>query len=188
MTDAHREAGSPAPGPLRGRGTRASLTGRALVLALVVVALFLALAVPVRSWFAQRAEIAQLRADVAASQQRVEELRIEQERWEDPAFIAAEARRRLHFVLPGEIGYVALGAQMTQEEAAALASAAAAPWYATLWRAVRQTDDPTPRADDPAAGADKAGAAASDVKDGSAAPSDAGGAGGRGQKVAATDD
>ncbi len=121
---------------------RGSLTGRALILALVVVALFVALAVPVRTWFAQRAEIAQLRADVVATRERVEELRIEQERWQDPAFVAAEARRRLHFVLPGEVGYVAIGTEDSPEEAAALAAAVAVPWYATLWGAVRQADDP----------------------------------------------
>lgn len=142
MTDAPPEAGGPAPTAPKGRRGRASLTGRALILALVVVTLFVALAVPVRTWFAQRAEIAQLRADVAATRERVEELRIEQERWQDPAFVAAEARRRLHFVLPGEIGYVTLGAEASQEEAAALAAAAAAPWYATLWGAVRQADEP----------------------------------------------
>lgn len=139
MTDARPEAGSPAPGARRKRG---SLTGRALILALVVVTLFVALAVPVRTWFAQRAEIAQLRADVTATRERVEELRIEQERWQDPAFVAAEARKRLHFVLPGEIGYVTLGAEPSAEETAALAAAAAAPWYATLWGAMEQADAP----------------------------------------------
>jgi cell division protein FtsB len=142
MTDARPEARGPAPTMREGRRMRGSLTGRALILALVVVALFVALAVPVRTWFAQRAEIAQLRADVVATRERVEELRIEQERWQDPAFVAAEARRRLHFVLPGEVGYVAIGTEDSPEEAAALAAAVAVPWYATLWGAVRQADDP----------------------------------------------
>jgi len=105
--------------------------------------LFVALAVPVRTWFAQRAEIAQLRADVAAARDRVAELQLEQERWADPAFVAAEARRRLHFVLPGEIGYVTLGAT-TQEEAAALAAADSGPWYGALWSSVQQVDSPAP--------------------------------------------
>lgn len=111
-----------------------------MILALVAVTLIVALAVPVRTWFAQRAEIAQLRADVAATRERVEELRQEQQRWADPAFVAAEAKRRLHFVLPGEVGYVTLGAEPTAEEAAALAAAEAAPWYATLWGAVEAAD------------------------------------------------
>lgn len=137
MTDRPREG---ADAPTAARRSRPSFTGRALILALVVVTLIVALAVPVRTWFAQRAEIAQLRADVAATRERVEELRLEQERWADPAFVAAEAKRRLHFVLPGEVGYVTLGAEPTAEEAAALAAAEAAPWYATLWGAVEAAD------------------------------------------------
>lgn len=137
MTDRPREG---ADAPTAGRRSRPSFTGRALILALVAVTLIVALAVPVRTWFAQRAEIAQLRADVAATRERVEELRLEQERWADPAFVAAEAKRRLHFVLPGEVGYVTLGAEPTAEEAAALAAAEAAPWYATLWGAVEAAD------------------------------------------------
>jgi cell division protein FtsB len=172
VTDAPTEADGPAPTVPKDRRTRGSLTGRALVLALVVVTLFVALAVPVRTWFAQRAEIAQLRADVSATRERVEELRIEQERWQDPAFVAAEARRRLHFVLPGEIGYVTLGVEASQEEAAALAAAAAAPWYATLWGAVRQADDPATTKD--AGGTDARGGAkgAKDAKDVNDAPAD----------------
>jgi len=120
--------------------SRNSLTGRALILALVAVTLFLTLAGPVRTWFAQRAEIAELRADVEATRERVAALQIEQERWDDPAFIAAEARRRLHFVLPGEVGYVTLGMETAEEELAAAAAAADQEWYSTLWSAVREAD------------------------------------------------
>ncbi len=102
--------------------------------------LFFSLAVPVRQWFAQRAEIAQLRADVEAARDRVADLQLEKLRWDDPAFVAAEARRRLHFVLPGEVGYVALGTEKTEEEIAAEA-AGEQPWYATLWGAVRAADE-----------------------------------------------
>ena len=118
---------------------RSSVTGRALVLAVVLVTLVLSLAVPVRSWFAQRAEIAGLRADVESARERVAALEIEKERWEDPAFVAAEARRRLHFVLPGEVGYVTLGS-----EAAIVGDAEQAapdqPWYSALWGAVQEAD------------------------------------------------
>lgn len=88
-----------------------SITGRAAILAAVLVLIALTLAVPVRNWFTQRAEIAALEADLESTQARVADLLIQKERWEDPSFIAAEARRRLHFVLPGETGYVTIGAE-----------------------------------------------------------------------------
>lgn len=110
------------------------------MLALVVGTLLIALSVPGRAWFAQRAQIADLRADVDAAQDRVAELTVQQERWKDPAFVAAEARRRLHFVLPGEVGYVTLGGA-TAAVTSAQAAAAATPWYSSLWGALQQADD-----------------------------------------------
>lgn len=126
--------------PSNGR-QRASLTGRAALLAIVALALVLTLAVPVRAWLGQRAQIAGLRADVEAAQQRVETLQVQQQRWDDPAFVAAEARRRLHFVLPGEVGYVALGIEDTASATPTAEAAAAAPWYSTLWDALQEADD-----------------------------------------------
>lgn len=60
--------GGPAGGPTPGRP---SFTGRALILGIVLLTLVVTLAVPVRSWFAQRAEIAGLRADVESARERV---------------------------------------------------------------------------------------------------------------------
>ncbi len=142
MSDARPGPPAPPSGPPKPPRRGGSITGRALILALVAVTLFLALSVPVRQWFAQRAEIAQLRADVEAARDRVADLQLEKLRWEDPAFVAAEARRRLHFVLPGEVGYVALGTEKTEEEIAAEA-AGEQPWYSTLWGAVRTADEGT---------------------------------------------
>ena len=113
------------------------------MLALVAATLLLTLAVPVRSWFAQRAEIAGLRADVEAARDRVAALQDQKERWDDPAFVAAEARRRLHFVLPGEVGYVTLGSAESIAAAAA-DSGPTQPWYSSLWGALQEADRPTP--------------------------------------------
>lgn len=123
-----------------GLPSRGSFTRRAVVLALISAALMFTLAVPVRAWFAQRAQIADLRAEVDAAQARVSDLQVAKQRWADPAFVAAEARRRLHFVLPGEVGYVTLGSA-TEAEAAAAAGASQEPWYTELWGALEQADD-----------------------------------------------
>ena len=122
-------------------GRRGSLTGRAALLALVALALVLTLAVPVRSWLGQRAQIAGLRADVEAAQERVSALQVEQERWSDPNFVAAEARRRLHFVLPGEVGYVTLGIEDNASGQPEAARAEAVPWYTSLWNGLQEADN-----------------------------------------------
>jgi cell division protein FtsB len=138
-TDARPHAGSrqAAPGP---SGGRASLTGRAVVLVLVGATLLIALSVPTRAWFAQRAQIASLRADVQAAQVRVSDLQVQQQRWSDPAFVAAQARRRLHFVLPGEVGYVTLGSAAAAKQAAT-GEGSPDPWYTALWGALQEADD-----------------------------------------------
>lgn len=122
---------------------RGSLTGRAALLALVFGLLVLTLAVPVRFWFAQRAEISGLEANVAAARERVAELQILQERWTDSAFVVAEARRRLHFVMPGEVGYTTIGADGLPAEAA-LVGVSAGAWYDKIWTAVEQADQMAP--------------------------------------------
>jgi hypothetical protein len=106
----------------------------------------LSLAVPVRAWFAQRSEIAGLRADVDAARDRVAALEVQKQRWDDPAFVAAEARRRLHFVLPGEVGFVTLGAEGATD-AAAVGDDPQSPWYSSLWGALQEADDNADSAD-----------------------------------------
>ncbi len=121
-------------------GRRPTLTGRAAILVLVLAALVVTLAIPLRAWMSQQAEIAALEADVAQSRERVESLRAELKDWEDPAFVIAQARSRLHFVFPGEVGYVVLGEDdrpiVPEEERAAHQ----APWYSRLWDSTLQAD------------------------------------------------
>ena len=121
-------------------GRRPTLTGRAAILVLVLAALVVTLASPLRAWMSQQAEIAALEADVAQSRERVESLRAELKDWEDPAFVIAQARSRLHFVFPGEVGYVVLGEDdrpiVPEQERAA----DQAPWYSRLWDSTLQAD------------------------------------------------
>ena len=121
-------------------GGRPTLTGRAAILVLVLAALVVTLAIPLRAWLSQRAEIAALEADVSQARERVEGLRAELEDWEDPAFVIAQARSRLHFVVPGEVGYVVLGEDdrpiVPEEQRADEQS----PWYSRLWESTLQAD------------------------------------------------
>lgn len=122
-------------------GRAGVLTLRALVLVLALGALVATVALPIRNWFGQRAEIASLQADLEATKVRVADLLVERERWNDPAFIAAESRRRLHFVFPGEIGYVSLGADgRPAEETLMEAAMESVPWYVTVAESVRTAD------------------------------------------------
>ena len=123
-------------------GTRPSLTGRAAILILVIAALAVTLAIPMRAWLSQRAEISSLETEVSQAQDRVAGLEAELADWQDPAFIVAQARSRLHFVFPGEVGYVVLGEDDRPVLPDSPREAGPSPWYSLLWESTRQADQP----------------------------------------------
>ena len=78
---------------------------RAAILAAVVCVLTLTIAGPVRTYFAQRTEMNQLAATEAALRAQIADLEGQKVKLGDPVFIAAQARERLGFVMPGDIPY-----------------------------------------------------------------------------------
>ena len=119
---------------------RPSLTGRAVVLALVLGLLALSLAVPLREVFRQRAEINALRADNAATADQVAGLQVRQQQLQDPAYVTSLIRERLHYVLPGEVGYVVLDPAEAPAPSASKPGAPVTPWWSTLWSSVQAAD------------------------------------------------
>ncbi len=135
-TTAARPAGT---GPTRRTGRLGRLsTGRIAVLVLVVVTLVVSAALPVKEFFAQRGEIAELAAANAAAAERVDELTEERSGSTTPAHVAAEARRRLHFVMPGETAYIVIPPEPAVEQG----PAQDAPWFSQLWDSVGAADRP----------------------------------------------
>lgn len=129
-----------------GRRLWSRLTGRSVVLLLVLVALVTTLAMPVREYLQQRATINALREQVARDSVSVGALQRTRDQWRDPSYVETQARQRLHFVYPGEIGYVVLSPRDVQQARAdgggtpAPAPTTEQPWYATLWNSVQQAD------------------------------------------------
>lgn len=80
-------------------------TGRAVVLAVVVCALALTLAVPLRTYLTQRAEADRLVAEQLDLERQLDELQRQKEQIDDPAWIASQGRERLGLVRPGETPY-----------------------------------------------------------------------------------
>lgn len=120
---------------------RSRLTGRAAVLALAVCALVIAVAYPLRNYLAQRGQLDALRTQLKQQQDAVSNLQQQQQDWQDPAYVGAQARRRLHYADPGETPFVVLppssvptsqAASPTPTPKAAAGAAAPAAWYETL--------------------------------------------------------
>jgi cell division protein FtsB len=114
-----------------------STTRRAAVLALVVCALALTVAVPLRNYVAQRQELAAVTKQQQALAAEVDELSKERARLSDPAEVAAQARTRLGYVLPGEVPYV-VQLPSGPDPSGAGEAGAGMPWYRQLWREVAE--------------------------------------------------
>jgi cell division protein FtsB len=113
---------------------------RAAVLAAVVCVLTLTIAGPVRTYFAQRTEMAQLTASEAALRGQIADLEQKKVKLGDPAYIAAQARERLGFVMPGDTPFQvqlpAGAAASSQPGADAVKPTSNAPWYSSLWHTI----------------------------------------------------
>ncbi|WP_329218009.1 septum formation initiator family protein [Streptomyces sp. NBC_01485] len=118
---------------------RSRLTGRAALLALVLCTLIVALAYPMRQYVSQRAEIADLEREKQQASERVEQLRDLKARWQDDAYAEQQIRQRLHYVLPGETGYVVIDPDAARQSRADL-GAADRPWYSNVWDGVDKSD------------------------------------------------
>ena len=104
------------------------------VLGLVFVAVAFILAVPLRNYFSQRNQLA---AAVATEQQMTAEKKLlEQQKaaLSDPDYVAAEAKRRLQFVKPGDTVYVLHAPALPKPTTPApVKPQVQTPWYSDLW-------------------------------------------------------
>lgn len=119
---------------------RPQTSGRTLVLITVLLAVAIMLVFPVRSWFTQRAVLAELETEIAAGQQRVTDLQQQLDTWRDPAHIEAEARRRLNMVRKGETAFIVADPEVVAEEVPPPADT----WYGELWQSVEESSGRRP--------------------------------------------
>ena len=118
---------------------RSRLTGRAALLALVLCTLVVALAYPIRQYVSQRAEVADLQREREQARRRVEQLRDLKARWQDDAYAKQQIRQRLHYVMPGETGFIVVDPDAARKSRLDL-GAADRPWYANVWDGVDKSD------------------------------------------------
>lgn len=124
----------------RRQARRSRLTGRAALLALVLCSLIVALAYPIRQYVSQRADIADLQRQQAQARQRVEQLRDFKARWQDDAYAEQQIRLRLHYVMPGETGYVVIDPDAAAKQSGTDRTTAARPWYTNIWDGIDRSD------------------------------------------------
>jgi hypothetical protein len=118
------------------------------VLGLVVCALVLSLAYPAKEFLAQRGEIGRLQDEQRQAQARVAALEERKRQLADPAYVRAQARARLHYVLPGETVYVVVpppgSGAGSDAKPEAPEGGEDGSWYGRLWGTVRTADGSAP--------------------------------------------
>jgi cell division protein FtsL len=108
------------------------------VLAVVLCAIALSLAYPVREYIAERRQIDQLQTQNAAAAAQVRYLKSQEQALNSPARIEEEARDTLHMCFPNQICYEVI--TPAKPHPGASARAATEPWYGRLWDSVKKAD------------------------------------------------
>ena len=110
------------------------------MLALVVCLLAISLAYPLREYLTQRGDIRDYRAQVSEQEKQVAQLAQQKKRWTSDAYVEAQARERLHYVMPGETAYIVLGGDEEANSDGVIEMTSnpgvRSPWFTDLWRSV----------------------------------------------------
>lgn len=164
-----------------------TITRRALILIAVIVVALATLVPTLNTFIAQRQQLASLQDQVSGQQDEVADLQAQVDRWDDPNYVAAQARERLLYAMPGETQYRLMDSSGNDvpltEAQQKQAEASSGDWYTTLWSSVEGASRADPgttsvspadgRADDPQApGTGKNNGSGASDAGGSDSPSD----------------
>lgn len=150
-------AGPAATRPARTPARRPRFTGRAAVLVLVLAVLTVSYASSLRAYLQQRSHIGDLKAQIAEREASITDLEREKKRWEDPAYVKAQARARFGYLMPGEQGFEVIGAdgrpieaQATLNDPDEVIKTVPKAWWTAAWESMELAGNPPPPDEEPA--------------------------------------
>jgi cell division protein FtsB len=119
---------------------RAPVTGRALLLGVLVVLLVVVLAAPANRYFGSRNDRQTAAEQLRSDQQELAKLRTQLAQWSDPGYIQRQARDRLQYAMPGDVVYVVVRpgqqSQITTTSGDSRADKSSPTWNQRLWQSV----------------------------------------------------
>lgn len=126
-------------------GARRSFVTRhtAIMIGILVVGVVM-LALPLREYLRQRSEINSADQATAEQRARVDALQAKVDQWANDDYVRAQARERLHYLLPGEVSYVVVrpgeenGIPSVPNTGAGSSDLPAGSWYSKLWSSVQR--------------------------------------------------
>jgi cell division protein FtsB len=120
------------------------LSNRALIVGIVLFVVAITLAPPIQNYFTQRAQINALKTQISDNQAMLDKAAKELAQWDDPEFVASQARARLHFVFPGERQYIVVGNEEIenndQQTKVSGQLPVGIPWYSRLISSITSTN------------------------------------------------
>ena len=120
------------------------LSNRALIVGIVLFVVAITLAPPIQHYFTQRAQINALKTQISDNQAMLDKAADELAQWDDPEFVASQARARLHFVFPGERRYIVVGNEEiennNQQTKVSGQLPVGIPWYSRLISSITSTN------------------------------------------------
>jgi cell division protein FtsB len=114
---------------------RVRIPGAAIAALVLLVLAVLSLAPAVSTYLAQQREIADTETRIAAQEADLQHLAAQTARWDDPAYVRAQAGSRLFYVTPGTTAYRVIHAKATgtaEPTPATTAQPDGTPWTTAL--------------------------------------------------------
>jgi hypothetical protein len=115
----------------------------------VVAILVISYASSMRAYLHQRSQILASKEQIAADSAKIDALKTEKARWNDPAYIEQQARERFGWVMPGQTAYQVLdsnGDPLTGDDKltdpASIAQPQPDPWWVKVRDSVDAVDHP----------------------------------------------
>lgn len=143
-TTPRRTSSAPAKAAVERPDEPRQVTVRMVMLFVVILVAFVLLAPTLRAYVAQQEQLRDLNDAIAATQERTAALEAARERWSDDAYVHAQARERLGFVMPGETPYVVVDPEtvtgeepVSDEDPGPVTMPRTGPWYLTVWDSVQ---------------------------------------------------
>jgi cell division protein FtsB len=123
---------------------RRAITGRAIVLATLVVLLLVVLASPLNRYFASRSALGDAARKYQDDQRALHAVNQQLARWGDPGYIQAQARKRLQYAMPGDTVYVVVGRgqenQIDRTAGSGRKTTGNGSWNTKLWDSITAAD------------------------------------------------
>lgn len=126
------------------------ITSTAILIALVI-AVLIAIAVPLRNYYEGRAEIARAQSSIEQLERRKAELEADIAKYEDPAYVEQEARRRLGVMAEGESAWRIIDPRMSHSPSITTDEVPdERSWSEVMWDSLRELPEPDAPASAPA--------------------------------------